>query len=152
MLTLTPWNPFNGMEELNKQLACVFNPAYRRNPMVSGDENIVVPEWTPAVDIVEDEKEYLIKLDLPEVAKEDVKVTVEAGSLTISGERKAEKEEKNRKFHRVERFFGRFERSFVIPEDADETKVNAEFKEGVLRVRLAKSEKAHPRQIDVKVG
>jgi len=152
MLTLTPWNPFNGMEELNKQLASVFNSAYRRNSMTPSEENILVPEWSPLVDIMEDEKEYLIKVELPEVAKEAVKVSVEGGSLTISGERKAEKEEKNRKFHRVERFYGRFERSFGIPEDADETKVNAEFKDGVLRVKLAKSEKAHPRQIEVKVG
>jgi HSP20 family protein len=113
---------------------------------------MTVAEWAPAVDIIEDDKEYLIKVELPEVLRDDVKVTVESGTLTISGERKAEKEEKNRKFHRLERFYGRFLRSFSVPADADESKVNAEFKDGVLRVHLAKSEKARPKQIEVKVS
>jgi HSP20 family protein len=113
---------------------------------------VTVPEWAPAVDIIEDDKEYLIKVELPEVRKDDVKVTVECGTLSISGERKTEKEEKNRKFHRIERHYGRFLRSFSLPEDAEEGKVNAEFKDGVLRVHLAKSEKALPKQIEVKVS
>jgi HSP20 family protein len=116
------------------------------------DENITVPEWAPLVDIVEDDKEYLIKVELPEVQKNDVKVTVENGTLTISGERKAEMEEKGRKFHRVERYYGRFERNFSIPDDAEEQGVKAEFKDGLLRVHLSKSEKARPKQIEVKVA
>jgi len=111
-----------------------------------------VPEWAPAVDILEDDKEYLIKVELPEVQKENVKVTVERGTLTISGERKAETEEKDRKFHRIERFYGRFVRSFAIPDDAADGKVNAEFKDGILRVHLGKSDKALPKQIEVKVS
>ena len=83
---------------------------------------------------------------------EEVKVTVEGGTLTLSGERKAEKEEKNRKYHRVERYYGRFVRSFNIPDDAEDGKVNAEYKDGVLRVHLAKSGKSHPKQIEVKVS
>jgi HSP20 family protein len=94
----------------------------------------------------------LIKVEPPEVQKGDVKVTVESGTLTISGERKAEKEQKGRKSHRVERYYGRFERSFSIPDDAEADDVKAEFKDGVLRVHLAKSEKARPKQIKVKVG
>jgi len=111
-----------------------------------------VPDWAPLVDIVEDDKEYLIKAELPEVRKEDVKVTVEGGTLTISGERKSEKEEKGRKFRRIERYYGRFERSFSVPDDADDSKVAADFRDGVLRVHLAKSEKARPKQIEVNVG
>jgi len=141
------------MDELQRRLASVFDLApYRRSSLTTDEENMTVPEWAPAVDIIEDEKEYLIKVELPEVQKEAVKVTVEGGTLTISGERKAEKEEKNRKFHRVERYYGRFERSFSIPEDAEDGKVNAEFKDGVLRVHLTKSEKARPKQIEVKVS
>ena len=113
---------------------------------------MTVPEWAPLVDIVEDEKEYLIKVELPEVHKDDVKVTVEGGTLTISGERKAEREVKGRKLHRVERFYGNFERSFSIPDDAESSEVKAEFKDGVLRVHLSKSEKARPKQIEVKVN
>jgi HSP20 family protein len=141
------------MDELQKRLASAFDVAsYRRSSLTTDQENMTVAEWAPAVDIIEDDKEYLIKLELPEVQKDAVKVTVEGGTLTISGERKAEKEEKNRKLHRVERYYGRFERSFSIPDDAEDSKVNAEFKDGVLRVHLAKTEKARPKQIEVKVG
>ena len=102
MTALTRWNPFKEMDELQKRLASVFNLApFRPSSLTTDDENITVPEWAPAVDIMEDDKEYLIKVELPEVQKEDVKVTVEGGTLSICGERKAEKEEKNRKFHRV---------------------------------------------------
>jgi len=153
MNTLVRWNPFKEMDDLQRRLASVFDLAsLRRSALTNDEENITVPEWAPAVDILEDEKEYLIKVELPEVAKEDVKVTVEGGTLTLSGERKAEKEEKGRKYHRVERFYGRFERSFSLPEDAEAGKVNAEYKDGVLRVHLAKSEKSRPKQIEVKVS
>jgi HSP20 family protein len=141
------------MEELQRRLASVFDLApYHRSSLATDEEKMTVPEWAPAVDIIEDEKEYLIKVELPEVQKDAVKVTVEGGTLTISGERKAEKEEKNRKFHRIERSYGRFERSFSVPDDAEDGKVNAEFKDGVLRVHLAKCEKARPKQIEVKVS
>src|SRR6185295_19078923 len=99
---------------------------------------------SPIVDITEDEKAYLIKAELPEVKKEDVKVTVENGVLSVTGERKFEKEEKNRKYHRVERSYGSFTRHFAVPDDADDSQVSAEFKDGVLTIRLAKNEKARP--------
>ncbi len=153
MNALTRWNPFREMEDLQRQMSSLFdrNP-FRHSNLAGQEENITVPEWAPLVDIAEDPKEYLIKVELPEVQKEDVKVTVEAGTLTISGERKTEKEQKDRKYHRVERFYGRFERNFSIPDDAEASDVKAEFKDGVLRVHLAKSEKARPKQIEVKVG
>lgn len=141
------------MDELQRRLASVFDLApFRGNSLTADEEHMTVPEWAPAVDIIEDHKEYLIKVELPEVPKDAVKVTVEGGTLTISGERKVEKEEKTRKFHRVERCYGRFERSFSIPDDAEGDKVHAEYKDGMLRVHLAKSEKAHPKQIEVKVS
>lgn len=84
--------------------------------------------------------------------KEDIKITVQDDVLSISGERKQEKEEKGKKYHRIERAYGCFERSFTLPEDADGTKVNAEYKDGVLKVHLPKSEKAKPKAIEVKVG
>jgi HSP20 family protein len=104
-------------------------------------------EWAPLADISEDDKEYLIKLELPEVKKEDVNVTVENGVLTISGERKFEKEEKNKKYHRVERAYGSFMRRFTLPDDADAEKGKAEFKDGMLTVHVSKSEKAKPNHI-----
>jgi HSP20 family protein len=103
------------------------------------------------VDIIEDDREYLFKADLPEMRKEDVKVTIENGVLYISGERKTEKEEKKRKFHRLERFFGTFERTFTVPEDADTTKIVAEFHDGVLQVHLPKRPMPKPQAIEVKV-
>ena len=152
MSTLIRWNPWREMEDLQRRLSSVFGLAPFRGNAPTDEQNGTLAEWAPAVDVIEDDKEYLIKVELPEVHKDDVKVTVENGNLTITGERKAEKEEKNRKYHRLERFYGRFERSFSVPTDADESKVNAEFKDGVLRVHLAKSEKALPKQIEVKVG
>src|SRR5262245_31033405 len=148
MTNLTRWNPFKEMEDLQKRLNSIFNlePARIQN----GKEQMTVAHWAPLVDITEDEQEYRIKAELPEVQKADVKVVVENGVLTISGERKSEKEEKTRKYHRVERAYGSFARSFSLPDDTDESKVMAEFKDGLLTVRLAKSEKARPRSIDVK--
>lgn len=153
MSALTRWNPFREMEELQRRMSSLFDwSPFRRGNLTAQEENITVPDWAPLVDIAEDNREYLIKVELPEVQKEDVKVTVENGTLTISGERRAEAEQKGRKFHRIERYYGRFERSFSIPDDAEADEVKAEFKDGVLRVRLAKSEKARPKQIEVKVG
>ena len=112
---------------------------------------MTLAEWAPLADVIEDDKEYLIKAELPEVKKEDVKVTVENGVLTLSGERKFEKEEKNKKYHRMERAYGSFMRSFTLPDDADPEKVKAEFKDGILTVHLAKSEKAKRKQLDIAV-
>lgn len=124
-------------------------PLHRRE---GGKEALTVAEWVPLVDIEENDKEYVIKAELPEMKKEDIKVSVEDDVLCISGERKHEKEEKGKKYHRVERSYGCFERSFTLPDDADGTKVTAEYKDGVLKVHLPKSEKAKPKAIEVKVA
>lgn len=114
-------------------------------------ENLTVADWTPVVDIQETDTEYLVKAELPEVKKEDAKVTLENGVLMLQGERKQEKEEKGKKFHRVERSYGTFVRTFTMPLDADESKVAADFKDGILRVHLPKMEKPRPKAIEVKV-
>ena len=151
MNAVTRWDPFRELDELQNRLSPLFGRApLRRNG--DKDEAITVAEWAPLVDIVEDDNEYLIKAELPEVKKEDVKVTVQDDVLTISGERTFEKEEKGRKYHRMERAYGSFARSFTLPEDADGEKVAAEFKNGVLKVHLPKSEKAKPKSIEVKIG
>ena len=150
MNAITRWDPVKEMEELHNRLSNLFG----RTPARLGEgkeESITVAEWAPLVDITEDDKEYIIKTELPEVKKEEVKVSVENGLLTIVGERKFEKEE-NKKYHRVERAYGRFMRSFVLPESVDPDKVNAEFRDGVLKVHLAKSEQTKPKQIEVKVA
>ena len=136
---------------MEKRLSSLFG----RGPVPTGGdkkEAIAVTEWSPLVDISEDEKEYVIKAEIPEMKKEEIKINVHDDVLSISGERRYEKEEKGKKYHRVERAYGSFMRSFTLPEDADGSKVTAEYKDGVLKVHLAKSEKAKPKAIEVKVG
>jgi HSP20 family protein len=148
---LSEWNPFRELDEFNNRLSRFFgNQATTRRS--NGREDITVAEWAPLVDITEDDKEYLIKAELPEVKKNDVKVRVEDGVLYISGERNFEKEEKGKRYHRVERAYGSFTRSFALPEDADSQQVNAEFKDGVLSVHVAKDKNARPKSIEVKVA
>ena len=149
MNTLTKWEPFRELEELQSRLGNLFGNAPVR--MGRGmEEAMKVAEWAPLVDITEDEKEYLIKAELPEVKKDELKVTVEDGVLSISGERKFEKDDKGKKYHRVERAYGSFMRTFTMPDGTDTGKVAAEFKAGVLLVHLPKSEKTQPKSIEVK--
>jgi len=148
-MTLVRWDPFRELEDMSERLNRVFSRPSLRN---SGKENLTVADWMPTVDISETEGEYLIKAELPEVRKEDVKVTVENGVLTLQGERRQEKEEKGKRFHRVERSYGSFVRSFTLPESVDESSVKAEYKDGVLNLHLPKPEKVKPKAIDVKVA
>jgi len=141
------WDPFRELSEFQNRLGSFFG----RAPIQKGQESPMPSQWSPAVDIVEDEKEFVIKAELPEIKKEEVHVTVDNGVLTISGERKFEKEEKNKRYHSVERSYGSFTRSFSLPEGADPGKVRAEFKDGVLQVHVQKSETARPNNIEVKV-
>jgi HSP20 family protein len=151
MTAITRWNPFKEMEELQGRLSSLLGQTPARWNG-SKEENMTVAQWAPLVDITEDDREYVIKAELPEVRKEDVKLTVENGTLNISGERTFEKEDKGLRYHRVERSYGSFVRSFVLPDDADASKVTAEFKDGVLRVRVQKHEKALPKSIEIKVA
>jgi HSP20 family protein len=116
-----------------------------------GPHSLTVADWSPEVDISQDDHGYLLKADLPEMKKEDVNVTVEDGILCVSGERKSEKEDPKRKFHRSERSYGNFRRSFTLPEDANGSKVTADFRDGVLKVHLPITAKAKSKAIQVKV-
>ena len=148
--TLTRWEPLRELEDLQNRLSSVFSraPVRREN----GREEITLADWAPLADITEDDKEYVIKAELPEIPPESVKVTVENGVLTISGERTFEKEEKGKKYHRIERAYGSFVRAFTLPEDSEAEKIRAEFKDGMLTVHLPKSEKAKPKHIEVQVA
>lgn len=148
-MTIVRWDPFRELEDMSERLNRVFSRPSMRN---TGKENLTVADWMPTVDISETEGEYLIKAELPEVRKEDVKVTVENGVLTLQGERRQEKDEKGKRFHRVERSYGSFVRSFSLPESVDDGAVKAEYKDGVLNLHLPKSEKVKPKAIDVKVA
>jgi HSP20 family protein len=143
--TLTRWEPME-LADVENRLSRFFG---RRT---DGRDDITLADWAPLADITEDDKEYVIKAELPDVKKEDVKVTVENGVLTIAGERKFEKEEKKKKYHRVERAYGSFVRSFALPDLAEGDRVKAEFKDGMLTVHVPKSEKAKAKQVDVKIS
>jgi HSP20 family protein len=151
MNKLITWNPLTEMDEAQNR----FNPFFLAgfpNRMGSGEiHSLTVADWSPEVDISEDDRGYLLKADLPEMKKEDVKVTVENGVLSVSGERKSEKEDQKKKFHRIERSFGNFRRSFTLPQDADSTKVTADFHDGVLKVHLPTTPIARSKAIEVKV-
>jgi HSP20 family protein len=107
--------------------------------------------WSPAVDILETENELILKADLPDVKLEDIEVRVENQTLTVKGERQFEKEESTKGYHRIERSYGTFVRSFAVPATVDTEQVNAEYRNGVLTVKLAKKATAKPRQVKVEV-
>jgi HSP20 family protein len=148
-MNIVKWDPFRELEGIQARLNRVFADRPFRD--FDGDETSFA-EWAPAVDIHETDKEYVVKADLPDVKKEDVKVEFEDGVLTVEGERKMEKEEKNKKFHKIERGYGKFVRRFALPTEVDGSKVAAEFKEGVLNVHLPKSANTRPKAIEVKVA
>lgn len=149
---VTTWNPLREMDEAQNRLHRFFLGDFP-NRMGSGEiPSMAVADWSPEVDISEDDHAYLLKADLPEMKKDDVRVTVEDGILSVSGERKSQKEDQKKKFHRIERSFGTFRRSFTLPEDADSTKVTAEFRDGVLKVHLPTTTTPKSKAIQVKVA
>lgn len=157
MNSLSTWNPLRELDDLGNRFSRFFGnfpQSLRRTERPDGGTEggrLALDEWSPAVDITENGKNYTIKADMPSVKKEDVKVTVKNGILEISGERQSEKEEKDEKHHRIERSYGRFLRSFTLPEDADTAGIQAKCCDGVLTVTLPKSEQAKAKEIAVKV-
>ena len=149
-MALVKWDPFRDLEEMSDRLNRIFaRPAVWQG---QGKEIMTVADWTPTVDISETEAEYVIKAELPEVRKEDVKVTVDENVITISGERRKEAEHKDEKLHRIESFYGRFSRSFRLPDDADINAIQAESRHGVLKVRVPKTPAPKPKTVEVQVN
>jgi HSP20 family protein len=152
-LSVVRWDPFRELEEMSDRLNRVFARGALARPSGSTKEDaMTVFDWAPNVDIMETPEEFQIKAELPDVKKEDVKVSVDAGVLRIEGERKQEKEEKGKKYHRIERSYGAFLRTFSLPDTVDESKVQADFKDGILNIRLHKSAKPKPKSIEIKVA
>ncbi|HZR05885.1 MAG TPA: Hsp20/alpha crystallin family protein [Candidatus Udaeobacter sp.] len=146
------WNPLREIDEAQNRLSRFFLGGFPNRMGSSEIPSLAVADWSPEVDISEDDHGYLLKADLPEMKKDDVRVTVEDGILSVSGERKSEKEDLKKKFHRIERSYGTFRRSFTLPEDADSTKVTAEFRDGVLKVHLPTTTVAKSKATRVKVA
>lgn len=140
-MQLVQWNPFREMDDFYKS----FNRGFGRLTPAQSES------WAPAVNISENSKEYLVKAELPGVKKEEIKVNTNNGVLTLTGERKFDKEEKDEKHHRVEHAYGSFSRSFVLPDDVVEDKIVAECKEGIVTIRLPKTDIKKPTAIEVKV-
>jgi HSP20 family protein len=148
-MSIVRWEPFAEFDHLfNRLVPSMLGRWPSRSAAANGGGNF---EWAPSADISETDKEYLIRAELPAVKKEDVKVTVDDGMITIEGERKQQKEDKNEKMHRVESFYGHFTRSFSLPDSVDESAIRCESKEGVLTVHIPKvqTQKQQAKQIKV---
>ena len=141
------WNPFRDLEAVIDH----YNRAYGVPTTATADTAPARADWQPAVDIIENDQEFLVSAELPAVQKENVKVNVDKGVLTISGERRLEKAEGGVRHRRIERVFGNFSRSFTLPENVDDNAITAEYKDGVLNLRIPKVVKAAPKAIEVKV-
>lgn len=143
-MALVRWDPFAEVQNM-------FAPLFRSSglsPRLSTEGDVTF-EWSPTADISENDKEYVIRASLPGVKKDDIKVNMQEGLITIDGERKQQKEDKSEKFHRVESFYGSFSRSFGLPDNVAADAVKSEYKDGVLTVRIPKAERQQAKQIPV---
>lgn len=141
-------DPVREMFELQRDINRLFEGSLGK----SSQQQTTLNAWTPTVDIFEDENAFLLKVELPEVSRDEVKVNLDDNVLSISGERRLEFEDKRDGYHRVERSFGQFYRSFTLPPNVNTEAISAEVKDGVLRLTLPKKEEAKPKQIQVKVS
>lgn len=148
MAGLTRWDPFADLANLREQMNRMFDDRFFR---VGGREETTLAQFAPPVDVFEDENEIRITAELAGVQPEDVQVKIEEGALTISGQRRLEKEDKRENYHRIERTYGSFLRSFNLPPNVDVEQIHAENRHGVLTIQLPKREETRPRTIDVKV-
>jgi HSP20 family protein len=149
-MAITRWSdPFRDLAHLQDRINRVFGDAYGRS-----DEGVMTSgSWVPPVDIYQHgDHEVVLKVELPDMVREDIDISVDNGTLTVKGEKKLPKDVKEEQYHRIERRYGLFSRSFSIPQTVDTAKVGAEYKHGVLTVRLPLREEAKPRQIKVEVA
>ena len=147
-MVITRWDPFRELSNLQNRVNGIFQDFNRGQQ----DELFNAGSFVPAVDIYEDEHKITLKLEVPGIDQKDVDIQLENNTLTIRGERKFENEEKEENFHRIERRYGSFARSFTLPNTVDPENITAEHVNGVLRVNLAKRAEAKPKQIKVNIG
>lgn len=145
-MAVTRWDPFRDLNMLQDRMNRLFDDAGRRwRP----DEPISTTAWSPAIDIFETEGEIVVKAELPGLERKDITVHLENNVLTLRGERRFEKEAKEENYHRIERSYGGFSRAFSIPMNVDEQSIIADYKDGILNIRLPKKEQAKPKQIKI---
>lgn len=145
-MTLIRWRPMRQMENIQDEVNRVFD-SFFSTPMRRRGEDMGA--WLPDVDIVEDKDRIDVQVDLPGMEKDDIKVSVEDNILTLKGERRSFKEEKEKTYHQVERTYGKFTRSFSLPSTVDGSKIKANYKNGVLKIELPKTEAVKPKEIPV---
>jgi HSP20 family protein len=148
-MTLTKWDPFKDLVTLQDRMNRLFDESVRN--VRPGDEALSSAIWSPAVDIYETEDEVVVKAELPEVNQKDIDVQIENSTLTLRGERKFNKETKKENFHRIERAYGSFSRSFTLPSTIDQEKIRADYRDGILKISMPKREETKPKQIKVAV-
>ena len=145
-MALTRWDPFRDLSIMQERMNRMFEDAGRG---WQGDEPSSTTTWSPAVDIYETENEILVQAELPGVDRKDIGLNLEKNVLTLKGERRFEKETKQENYHRIERAYGGFSRSFSIPAIVDEEKIRAEYKDGILKIALPKKDQVKPKQIQI---
>ncbi|HXZ34187.1 MAG TPA: Hsp20/alpha crystallin family protein [Terriglobales bacterium] len=148
MTVLTRWDPFREFSTLQERMNRLFRDSFTEGR----DESLTTGAFAPAVDVYEDEHNVTLKIEVPGIDEKDIDVRIEDNTLTVHGERKFEKEEKEENYRRVERQYGSFTRSFTLPNTVDTENVSANYDKGVLKITLAKKAEAKPKQIKVNVG
>jgi HSP20 family protein len=149
IVTIVRWEPFRELSSLQTEMNRLFNAAF--DSTTQGNAT-AARRWTPAMDLLETEEQFVLRADLPGMSESDVSVELEDNVLTVSGERKTEHEDKREGFYRMERSFGSFSRSLTLPKGVDPATVNAQFDRGVLEVRIPKPEQRKPRRISIGAG
>jgi HSP20 family protein len=145
-MAITRWDPFREVVALQNRMNSLFRE------MNENESPLTTASFVPAVDIYEDPKKVVLKLEVPGIEEKDLDIRVENNTLTVKGERKFEKEEKEENFHRIERRYGTFFRSFTLPSTVDSEHINASYNAGILKLELSKKPEAQPKQIKVNVG
>ena len=148
MTVLTRWDPFREFTTLQDRMNRLFQDSFSPGR----DEALSTSSFAPAVDVYEDEHKITLKIEVPGIDEKDIDIRVENNVLTVTGERKFEKEEKEENYRRVERHYGSFTRSFTLPNTVDAENISADYDRGVLKVQLAKKAEAKPKQIKVNLG
>lgn len=149
MTVLTRWEPFREFATLQDRMNRLFRESYND---AGRDESLVASSFAPAVDVYEDEHNIVLKIEVPGIDEKDIDIRIENNVLTVHGERKIDKEEKEENYRRVERQYGSFTRTFTLPNTVDADNVQANYDKGVLKIQLAKRAEAKPKQIKVNVG
>lgn len=153
-MSIVRWDPMRELEDVQRRVQGFFSTPGSSTPSLGSfwNEQLGSPQWQPACDISETPEAYSIHAELPDVRKEDIKVTLTDGVLTLMGERRMEKEEKNKRYHRVERSYGRFQRSFDLPTAVDENKVTATYRDGVLNLLVPKATGGGVQPKEIRIG